>query len=247
MTRIVAWCLGFMKWVSDDPSYVTGGEPKYPQELFSAVDLLSLQFLVLVFYSAGGGSSEITCIATVGSLVLQGGGVAAVKSAVSCRMASKVMAGVSDVDLRKKMEKDSLLLRLVIVLQGTKKYGDQNSSDGGNYLEMEEITVVILVRDRCPRGKDNLPRLPIRTNIVRLATPSIGVETSFIGLKCWLGFFLLPEADKEGKETPSGRLSVTWRKGQELLNKQLKDSLEGSSEVVCTWVKVQKRSKWRQC
>ncbi|GJY01605.1 hypothetical protein Tco_0359757 [Tanacetum coccineum] len=45
MTRIVAWCLGFMKWVSDDPSYVTGGEPEYPQELFSAVDLLSLQFL----------------------------------------------------------------------------------------------------------------------------------------------------------------------------------------------------------
>ncbi|GJW08519.1 hypothetical protein Tco_1570942 [Tanacetum coccineum] len=36
---------GFMKWVLDDPSYVTGGEPKYPQELFSAVDLLSLQFL----------------------------------------------------------------------------------------------------------------------------------------------------------------------------------------------------------
>ncbi|GJS31364.1 hypothetical protein Tco_0491984 [Tanacetum coccineum] len=27
-------------------SYVTGGEPEYPQELFSAVDLLSLQFLV---------------------------------------------------------------------------------------------------------------------------------------------------------------------------------------------------------
>ncbi|GJX63500.1 hypothetical protein Tco_0296400 [Tanacetum coccineum] len=38
-----------MKWVSEDPSYVTGGEPKYPQELFSAVDLLFLQFL------AGGG------------------------------------------------------------------------------------------------------------------------------------------------------------------------------------------------
>ncbi|GKC78976.1 hypothetical protein Tco_1129750 [Tanacetum coccineum] len=34
-----------MKWVSEDPSYVTGGEPKYPQELFSAVDLLFLQFL----------------------------------------------------------------------------------------------------------------------------------------------------------------------------------------------------------
>ncbi|GKC43158.1 hypothetical protein Tco_1060880 [Tanacetum coccineum] len=45
MTRIVAWCLGFMKWVSDDPSYVTSGELEYPQELFSAVDLLSLQFL----------------------------------------------------------------------------------------------------------------------------------------------------------------------------------------------------------
>ncbi|GJW57560.1 retrovirus-related pol polyprotein from transposon TNT 1-94 [Tanacetum coccineum] len=33
------------RWVSDDPSYVTGGEPEYPQELFSVVDLLSLQFL----------------------------------------------------------------------------------------------------------------------------------------------------------------------------------------------------------
>ncbi|GKG21203.1 hypothetical protein Tco_0383798, partial [Tanacetum coccineum] len=65
MTRIVAWCLGFMKLVSKDPSYVTGGKPEYPQELFSAVDLLvhlvhkgrypwdkSEQFLV--FYSAGG-------------------------------------------------------------------------------------------------------------------------------------------------------------------------------------------------
>ncbi|GJY88679.1 hypothetical protein Tco_0503307 [Tanacetum coccineum] len=40
MTRIVAWCLGFMKWVSEDPLYVSGGEPEYPQELFSAVDLL---------------------------------------------------------------------------------------------------------------------------------------------------------------------------------------------------------------
>ncbi|GJS74794.1 hypothetical protein Tco_0707635 [Tanacetum coccineum] len=45
MTRIVAWCLRFMKWVLEDPSYVTGGEPEYPQELFSAVDLLFLQFL----------------------------------------------------------------------------------------------------------------------------------------------------------------------------------------------------------
>ncbi|GJT67351.1 hypothetical protein Tco_1018831 [Tanacetum coccineum] len=31
-----------LKWVLDDPLYVTGGEPEYPQELFSAVDLLSL-------------------------------------------------------------------------------------------------------------------------------------------------------------------------------------------------------------
>ncbi|GJY73046.1 hypothetical protein Tco_0477477 [Tanacetum coccineum] len=36
MTRILAWCLGFMKWVSEDLSNVTGGEPEYPQELFSA-------------------------------------------------------------------------------------------------------------------------------------------------------------------------------------------------------------------
>ncbi|GKB58757.1 hypothetical protein Tco_0914943, partial [Tanacetum coccineum] len=40
-----------------------------------------------------------------------------------------------------------------------------------------KITVVILVRDRCPRGKGNFPRLPIRTNIVRLATPSMGIQT----------------------------------------------------------------------
>ncbi|GJU71345.1 hypothetical protein Tco_1262750 [Tanacetum coccineum] len=38
MTRIVALCLGFRKWVLEDPSYVTGGEPEYPQELFSVVD-----------------------------------------------------------------------------------------------------------------------------------------------------------------------------------------------------------------
>ncbi|GJU21357.1 hypothetical protein Tco_1154699 [Tanacetum coccineum] len=43
-----------------------------------------------------------------------------------------------------------------------------------------EITVVILVRDRCPRGKGNLPRLPIRTNIVRLATPSMGIQTGAV-------------------------------------------------------------------
>ncbi|GJW63742.1 hypothetical protein Tco_0115626 [Tanacetum coccineum] len=43
-----------------------------------------------------------------------------------------------------------------------------------------KITVVILVRDRCPRGKDNLPRLPIRTNIVRLATPSMGIQTGAV-------------------------------------------------------------------
>ncbi|GJT34985.1 hypothetical protein Tco_0925404 [Tanacetum coccineum] len=39
--------------VSDDPSYVTGGEPKYPQELFSAVDLLFLQFLVAMVFFVG--------------------------------------------------------------------------------------------------------------------------------------------------------------------------------------------------
>ncbi|GJU24771.1 putative ribonuclease H-like domain-containing protein [Tanacetum coccineum] len=47
-------------------------------------------------------------------------------------------------------------------------------------VECKEITVVILVRDRCPRGKDNLPRLPIRTNIVRLATPSMGIQTGAV-------------------------------------------------------------------
>ncbi|GKC37343.1 hypothetical protein Tco_1049727 [Tanacetum coccineum] len=49
-------------------------------------------------------------------------------SLISCRMAAKVMAGVSDVD----------------VLLG----GILSTKDNA------EITVVILVRDRCPRGKD---------------------------------------------------------------------------------------------
>ncbi|GJV68455.1 putative ribonuclease H-like domain-containing protein [Tanacetum coccineum] len=43
-----------------------------------------------------------------------------------------------------------------------------------------KITVVILVMDRCPHGKDNLPRLPIRSNIVRLATPSMGIQTGAV-------------------------------------------------------------------
>ncbi|GJV21902.1 hypothetical protein Tco_1370922 [Tanacetum coccineum] len=48
------------------------------------------------------------------------------------------------------------------------------NSDWATLLYTRKIIVVILVRDRCPRGKGNLARLPIRTNIVRLATPSIG-------------------------------------------------------------------------
>ncbi|GKE17284.1 putative reverse transcriptase domain-containing protein, partial [Tanacetum coccineum] len=53
----------------------------------------------------------------------------------------------------------------------------QNYMEKGCQVFMAEITVVILVRDRCPRGKDNLPRLPIRTNIVRLATASMVIQT----------------------------------------------------------------------
>ncbi|GJZ85403.1 hypothetical protein Tco_0650742, partial [Tanacetum coccineum] len=56
-------------WVSYDPSYVTGGEPKYPQELFSAVDLLSLQFLVLVFYFAG----DVVFVMIIGIVVVVSG------------------------------------------------------------------------------------------------------------------------------------------------------------------------------
>ncbi|GJX58216.1 hypothetical protein Tco_0289606 [Tanacetum coccineum] len=39
-----------------------------------------------------------------------------------------------------------------------------------------EITIVILVRDRCPRGKGNLPRLPIRTNINVFVYTSMGIH-----------------------------------------------------------------------
>ncbi|GKB73770.1 hypothetical protein Tco_0935182 [Tanacetum coccineum] len=78
MTRIVAWCLGFMKSVSDDPSYVTGDEPKYPQELFLAVDLLSLQFLVLVFYYAG----DVSFVMIMEKLVVVGGVPSIIKLSV---------------------------------------------------------------------------------------------------------------------------------------------------------------------
>ncbi|GJR01515.1 hypothetical protein Tco_0524499 [Tanacetum coccineum] len=43
-----------------------------------------------------------------------------------------------------------------------------------------EITVVTLVRDRYLRGKGNLPRLPIISNIVRLATSSTGIQTGAV-------------------------------------------------------------------
>ncbi|GJR90994.1 hypothetical protein Tco_0215005 [Tanacetum coccineum] len=43
-----------------------------------------------------------------------------------------------------------------------------------------KITVVILVRDRFPRGRGNLPRLPIKKNIVHLATPSMGIQTGAV-------------------------------------------------------------------
>ncbi|GKB44221.1 hypothetical protein Tco_0889163 [Tanacetum coccineum] len=92
MTRIVAWCLGFMKWVSDDPSYVTGGEPKYPQELFSAVDLLSLQFLVERMNSTKTWHYRL-------KYRLAAFRAEEMPSLISCWMAAKVMAGVSDVDV----------------------------------------------------------------------------------------------------------------------------------------------------
>ncbi|GJY77396.1 ribonuclease H-like domain-containing protein [Tanacetum coccineum] len=62
-------------------------------------------------------------------------------------------------------------------LENVKIIKEQNKQllkDLRGWEKTSEITVVILVRDRCPRGKGNLPRLPIRTNIIRLATPSIG-------------------------------------------------------------------------
>ncbi|GJY24868.1 hypothetical protein Tco_0398526 [Tanacetum coccineum] len=138
-------------------------------------------------------------------------------SLISCRMAAKVMAGVSDVDV---------LLGGILSTKDNTGYDkdEDNDANGGNddertiieeedgngfrfyggnsfsknkgniddqivrdgrYIERWsqnswEITVVILVRDRCPRGKGNLPRLPIRTNIVRLATPSMGIPTGAV-------------------------------------------------------------------
>ncbi|GJZ09715.1 hypothetical protein Tco_0543998 [Tanacetum coccineum] len=44
------------------------------------------------------------------------------------------------------------------------KHGDTRPED--EHERVLEITIVILVRDRCLCGKDNLPRLPVRTNIL---------------------------------------------------------------------------------
>ncbi|GJZ99677.1 hypothetical protein Tco_0672228 [Tanacetum coccineum] len=68
---------------SDDPSYVTGGEPKYPQELFSAVDLFYL--------SSFGCNDHFVASSTLYSATSLW---AAVKSQSSYPMASKDMAGV---------------------------------------------------------------------------------------------------------------------------------------------------------
>ncbi|GJW18186.1 ribonuclease H-like domain-containing protein [Tanacetum coccineum] len=61
-----------------------------------------------------------------------------------------------------------------------------------------KITVVILVRDRCPRGKDNLPRLPIRTNM------KLGDEVE----KLWYDVAKLGTSMEvlEGSNDGSGRL-----------------------------------------
>ncbi|GJY68228.1 hypothetical protein Tco_0471210 [Tanacetum coccineum] len=55
----------------------------------------------------------------------------------------------------------------------SKRYLVKSSEELGEMFP-GKITVAILVRDRCPRGRGNFPMLPIKTNIVRLATPSIG-------------------------------------------------------------------------
>ncbi|GJS13417.1 hypothetical protein Tco_0407889 [Tanacetum coccineum] len=146
--------------VSDDPSYVTGGEPEYPQELFSAVDLLFLQFLgasctqrkvsmvsfgrispnsflssillvvviivtvvivvVILIVVVVAIIGVVIVVAIFGVVVINGTSlgpvfllglstfamvaacasrVAVIPSVMSCWMAAKVMAGVSDVDV----------------------------------------------------------------------------------------------------------------------------------------------------
>ncbi|GJU04704.1 hypothetical protein Tco_1121134 [Tanacetum coccineum] len=71
---------------------------------------------------------------------------------------------------------------------GTKKYQGSNSSDGGNTGDEVKIADEVIGSgdeignsrsdiglDRLSRGKGNLPRSSIRTNIMRLATPSMGI------------------------------------------------------------------------
>ncbi|GJR00271.1 hypothetical protein Tco_0523255 [Tanacetum coccineum] len=58
-------------------------------------------------------------------------------------------------------------------------------------VECKEITVVILVRDRCPRGKDNLPRLLMclfcESKTKKSSKPSTR-PSRFVGLPTWHGF-----------------------------------------------------------
>ncbi|GJU03687.1 hypothetical protein Tco_1114025 [Tanacetum coccineum] len=74
------------------------------------------------------------------------------------------------------VESGIIIMEISIIMENSIIMGKQLN------IIIWEITVVILVRDRCPRGKDNLPRLPIRTNIVRLATPSMGSYEHYKGV-----------------------------------------------------------------
>ncbi|GJX01122.1 reverse transcriptase domain-containing protein [Tanacetum coccineum] len=221
MTRIVAWCLGFMKWVSEDPSYVTGGEPKvhlgasFIQGMIPSIPiggsislegfLLPVLLLVVIIVMVGivivifdsvvdevslyppsafVFRSLLSCIeyafyyadpltlgyvvassqrVPVGPMFLLGLLLLAIDAAcafraeempslISCWMAAKVMAGVSDVDHLRVYgyideavlcandgddnvveEEDGEWIRFLgNNSSGIKKYRGSNSSDGGN-------------------------------------------------------------------------------------------------------------------
>ncbi|GJY16040.1 hypothetical protein Tco_0386462 [Tanacetum coccineum] len=91
---------------------------------------------------------------------------AATPSAISCQMAASVIAGVLDVDAADV----DLLLGAIL----------RNKND-----ITWKITVVTLVEEQMSPWKGNLPKLPIESNIVRLATTSIAIDELDEEMKIW--------------------------------------------------------------
>ncbi|GJY54464.1 hypothetical protein Tco_0446128 [Tanacetum coccineum] len=206
MTRIVAWCLGFMKWVSDDPSYVTGGEPKYPQELFSAVDLLSLQFL----------DKASSVKVPVANVTLFSSAHLLRENTDSVRSNQRIRPTAPSVPLKQKdnvvEEEDGEWIRFLggNSSSGTKKYRGSNSSDGGNIGDGVKIAGEVIGSgdeiEFSEELKELLPQMKLGNNPVRPKDRILQPKESFR----YLGSVI--HRSRRIDEDVAHRIGVGWMK-----------------------------------